>query len=153
MLTSSGIPRSHLFPFLQQDTALHIMDVPSNINDNHILTALRDHADGDMELVPVRIMSGDVVEGPCESIRKTIVVSDDDDDNGDAFEVGEDDGTEKPTLKYGNDKDTLVVPKVSKLYLRSAWVLFHSAVAKQKVLHGKYGKKAQRRSSRCSKRS
>jgi len=138
MLASSGIPRSHLFSFLQQDTALHIMDVPSNINDNHILTALRDHADGDMELVPVRIMSGDVVEGPCESIRKTMVVSDDDDDDSgsitnDTMEDQGDHGTEKPTLYQGHDKEPLVVPKVSKSYLRSVWVLFQSAVAKEKV--------------------
>lgn len=148
MLASSGIPKSHLFSFLQQDTSLHIIDVPSNVTDNHIIMALRDHADGNLELFPVRIMSGDVVEGPCEAIRKTMIVNDDDeyDDNGnsDVLEVVGRDGTDKPSLYHGSgigqgasmqsDKDSMIVPKVSKSYLRSTWVLFQSAAAKQKVL-------------------
>jgi hypothetical protein len=142
-LASSGIPKSHLFSFLQQDTALYIMDVPSNVTDNHILMSLRDHADGDMELFPVRIMSGDVVEGPCEAIQKTMVVTDDDDDNvddndndDDALEVSKN-GTDKASLYHESgrhNKETVIVPKVSKSYMRNTWVLFQSAVAKQKVL-------------------
>jgi len=137
MIASSGLPKSHLFTFLQDNTALHIMDIPSNVNDEHILLALKEHANGDTSLLPTTIVSGEVVSGVCDAVRKSEEIINDLD-----MGMGMDTNLNTEMGQNGNDGEdsegvcalALVPPKFSDSYQRSAWAIFPNSAAKEKIL-------------------
>lgn len=106
-ISDSGIPKSHLFSFLQNDSALYIMDVPNFVSDIHLYNALKEHSESDS----FQIISGPVVGGVCTSVQ----------DSGNQF--GE-------LLKAGINN------KISNgHYLdRSVWVIFQTHQEKEEVL-------------------
>lgn len=106
-IRNSGIPKSHLFSFLQNDSALFIMDVPSFVSDTHLYDAIKAHSENDS----FQIISEPVVGGVCTSAE----------DSG--IEFGD-------LLKGGTNKK-----KKGGHYLdRCAWAIFQSSYEKEKVL-------------------
>lgn len=107
-ISDSGIPKSHLFSFLQNDSALYIMDVPNFVSDTHLYNALKEHSESDS----FQIISEPVVGGVCTSVE----------DSG--IQFGE-------LLKGGTTNHK----KISGHYLdRSVWAIFQSHQEKEKVL-------------------
>lgn len=134
MIASSGLPKSHLFKFLQENTALHIIDIPSNVNDEHILLALKEHANGDASLSPTAIISGEVVSGVCDAVRKSEEIINDLD-----MGMGINTNLNTEMGQNGNNGEgvcapALVSPKFSDSYQRSAWAIFFNSAAKEKIL-------------------
>lgn len=115
---ASGLPKSHLFSFLQENTAMQIMDVPSNISDEHLAAALKEHAGGDASLFPLQVLSSIVVPGVCSAVSET---------SNCARTEGVDDAVHHGDSK-GND-----------LFQRSAWAIFESEAAKDKLMENLTG--------------
>lgn len=130
LIASSGLPKSHLFTFLQDNTALHIMDIPSNVNDEHILLALKEHTNGDASLLPTTIISGEVVSGVCDAVRKSEeIINDLDMGMRMNMEMGQNGNNIE-----GVCAPALVPPKFTDSYQRSAWAIFPNSAAKEKIL-------------------
>jgi len=148
LISSYGLPKSHLFSFLHENTALHIMDIPSYVNEEHLMLAIKeqittrkgartagdgngnggDNGDGDgnsdADLLPTTIICGEVVHGVCDSVRKSM-------ERKDEFDMDVD--VNNANGERGQD-NAPVRPKFNESYQRSAWAIFPSAAAKEKVL-------------------
>lgn len=107
-IQDSGIPKSHLFSFLQNDSALYIMDVPSFVSDAHLYDALKEHSENDS----FQIISEPVIGGACTSVDRS------------GIEFAD-------LLKPGGTSNK----KRRGRYLdRSAWAIFQTSQEKEKVL-------------------
>jgi hypothetical protein len=80
LFESLNLPKSHLFSFLQNNTALPLMDIPSHVTDEQLLSALKVHSNGDSSLFPMEIVSSEVVTGVCDAVTQSLKESEEDDD-------------------------------------------------------------------------
>jgi len=129
LISSYGLPKSHLFSFLQDDTALHIMDIPSHVNEEHLMLAIKEHVKTDVDLLPTNIICGEVVHGVCDAVKKSMERKDEFNMNVDVA------GGDADNDRNGNNgKNTSVRPKFNGSYQRSAWAIFPNAATKEKFL-------------------
>ncbi len=121
---ASGLPKSHLFSFLQSNTAMQIMDVPSHVSEEHLEIALKEHAGGDATLFPLKVFSSMVVNGVCRAVEDTSAAKMDREGTGSG-------STMNSMLDVSSSKDDL--------YQRNAWAIFESEAAKDKLMENLIG--------------
>ena len=121
---ASGLPKSHLLSFLQENTAMQIMDIPSHVSDEHLSLALKENAGGDASLCPVQIISSSVVPGVCSAVSATRNYASSDSDAG----AGQVQGNSSSLDSKSNDS-----------YQRNAWAIFESEAAKDKLIENLIG--------------
>jgi len=130
---ASGLPKSHLSSFLQENTAMHIMDVPSHVTDEQLSLALKEHAGADASLFPVQIMSGIVVPGVCSAVAAT---NNDMSADADADADGLDNNNNNNNHSHHDSHKSFKRDKVNvnDAYHRDAWAIFENGAAKEKVM-------------------